>query len=245
MSYYYFDGKQTIGPLELTDLVKRPGFSAATLVFPNGERSADAWKVAGSFPDIVKALQSKVFPMPPPPASPAKPTAGLEPPPPQNRKQQLLPDDATTLTDKPELAQPATKLILVVDDDADIRNFIGMSLTMEGFRVVTASDGINAKAKLKHRTVDLIVTDLMMPGQGGYEFLRDLQGSEAGNVPVFVVSGSALDTSTIALIRQEANVVAFIPKPVDLDNFLAILHKHLKTIRPSPRAIPKRDGSAW
>ncbi len=225
--YYLFDGSVPIGPFELSELVRRPGFSAEVLVFPKGASGAESWQPAGSFPDIVQALQFSVFSAPSASAPAAAPNA------------------FAAQTEQQTLAQPASKLILVVDDDPDMRNFIGMSATMDGFRVVTATDPVNARGKLKQRPVDLIVTDLMMPGQGGYEFLRTLQGTDSNDVPVFVVSGSALDASTIAMIRQEANVIAFFPKPVDLDRFLGALHKQLKTLRPSPRAIPKRDGTTW
>ncbi len=225
--YYLFDGSVPIGPFELSELVRRPGFSAEVLVFPKGASGAESWQPAGSFPDIVQALQFGAFSAP----SASAPAAA--------------PNVFAAQTEQQTLAQPASKLILVVDDDPDMRNFIGMSATMDGFRVVTATDPVNARGKLKQRPVDLIVTDLMMPGQGGYEFLRTLQGTDSNDVPVFVVSGSALDASTIAMIRQEANVIAFFPKPVDLDRFLGALHKQLKTLRPSPRAIPKRDGTTW
>jgi len=69
----------------------------------------------------------------------------------------------------------------------------------------------------------------MMPGQGGYEFLRSLQGSLSGRIPIFVVTGSALDDSTIKMIRAEANVIEFIAKPVKMAKFVAALHKTLKT----------------
>jgi CheY-like chemotaxis protein len=119
-----------------------------------------------------------------------------------------------------------------------------MSATMEGFQVITAFNGIDANQKLAQRDPDLIITDLMMPGQGGYEFLRSLQGSTNGRIPIFVVTGSALDSSTVAMIRQEANVVEFVSKPINIVKFLGDLHKYLKTARPSPRASEKR-GDVW
>ena len=67
------------------------------------------------------------------------------------------------------------------------------------------------------------------PGQGGYEFLRSLQGSATGRIPVFIVTGSALDDSTIKMIRAEANVVEFVAKPIKMAKFVAALHKTLKT----------------
>ena len=193
MAYYLYDGKRSIGPFEIGDLVKRPGFGAATPVFPAGATGADAWKPAGSVPEIAAALK------------PADEFAA------------------------PRLAAPSEKLVLIVDDDIGARGFIAMSAAVQGFQVVTAVNGLDAMEKLAARSPDLIVTDLMMPGQSGYEFLRSLQAAGSGRIPVIVVTGSTLDNSTIAVIRQEANVAEFIAKPIDMGKFVAALHAHLRT----------------
>lgn len=224
--YYLYDGKAAIGPFSPADLAKRPGFGAATLVFPVGAASADAWKPAASFADIAAALA----PAPPPPPR-AEITLVMPPPKPREPDPPAAP---APLPARPAEAAagpaaPAEKLVLVVDDDEGVRSFIEMSAMTQGFQVVTAVDGYDAAAKLAAKPADLIVTDLMMPGQGGYEFLRSLQTAGAPRVPVFVVTGSSLDDSTIRLIRQEANVVEFIPKPIRVPAFVAALHKHLNT----------------
>ena len=199
--YYLYDGAKSIGPFEVDDLLKRPGFGAATLVFPAGATGADAWKPAGSVPEIAASLK--------PAGAPAV----------------SRPEDFAA----PRPVAPSEKLILVVDDDDTVRGFIETCASMQGFQVATAVNGIDATAKLANRVPDLIVTDLMMPGQNGYEFLRSLQAAGNGRIPVFVVTGSALDSSTVELIRQEANVVEFIPKPVPMGKLVAALHAHLRT----------------
>lgn len=238
MAYYLYDGKDAIGPFEPAELTRQPGFSAATLVFPASATTADAWKPASTFPDIVSRLKPAV---PPPPTAPVAaprvditlvlpPQKPREPDPPA--AQAPAPAAATpveTVETAPALASPATKLILVIDDDESVRSFIEMSATMQGFQVVTAVNGHDAAAKLAAKPADLIVTDLMMPGQGGYEFLRTLQAADGPRIPVFVVTGSALDDSTVKLVRQEGNVVEFFAKPIRVPAFLAALHKHLKT----------------
>ncbi|OGS41304.1 MAG: hypothetical protein A2506_11405 [Elusimicrobia bacterium RIFOXYD12_FULL_66_9] len=208
MAYYVYDGKAAVGPFEPADLVKRPGFDAGTLVFPVGASTADAWKPASAFPDLASALKP-----PEPPPAPAEPE----------------PLPTPTAEAPPEFASPADKLMMVVDDDDGVRSLIEMSATMQGFQVVTAVNGHDATAKLAERPADLIVTDLMMPGQGGYEFLRALQAAGGPRVPVFVVTGSTLDESTVKMIRQEANVVEFFAKPLRIPALVAALHKHLKT----------------
>jgi CheY-like chemotaxis protein len=130
--------------------------------------------------------------------------------------------------DKP-LADPKDKVILIVDDDENVRNFLELTAMSEGFQVVTACDGAEAMQRVANRPPDLIITDLMMPGEGGYEFLRRLQGSEQGAIPVFVITASQINDSTAEMIRREANVVSFIRKPVPMAVFAVTLHKYLGT----------------
>jgi len=130
----------------------------------------------------------------------------------------------------PSSSSPNDKLILVIDDDNNIRAVLTMCLTMAGFRVITAVDGLDAATKLERKPPDLIVSDLMMPGQGGYDFLRTLSGLGGGHAPVFVVTGSSLDASTINVIMSESGALEFFKKPVKMPDFIAAVHRHLKTI---------------
>lgn len=241
MPYYVFDGKAAVGPFDPPALTKMPGFGPTTLVCPVGATTADAWKPASSFPEIAALLAPAAPPPPPPPPSaapatitltmPAAPAPAPEPAPapapsPAPAAAAPAPQPAPAAE---QFAAPKDKLVLVVDDDDGIRDLIEMTASGQGFQVVTAVNGLDAAKKLAERSADLIVTDLMMPGQGGYEFLRSLQAAGGASVPVFVVSASQLDSSTIQMIRQEANVVEFIPKPIRMPAFVAALHKHLKT----------------
>jgi CheY-like chemotaxis protein len=224
MPYFLYEEGKPVGPFEAAQLVLRSGFKKDTLVFPVGATTQDAWKPAASFPDLARALDpdsSGIFLTPAPPRE-EKPAA----PPPEAP---LPAAPAQTTVAEPALAAPGDKLILVVDDDETVRSFLEMSASLQGFRVLTAVDGLDAGAKLESQTPDLIITDLMMPGQGGYEFLRSLQGGATRRIPVFIVTGSALDDSTIKMIRAEANVVEFVAKPVKMAKFVAALHKTLKT----------------
>lgn len=136
---------------------------------------------------------------------------------------------------EPALASPSDKMILVVDDDEGIRELVAVAAGAEGFKVAAAVNGLDAAAKIDKAEPDLIVADLMMPGQGGYEFLRSLQASGNGRIPVIIVTGSTINSSTIAMIRQEGNVVEFVAKPIRMALFIPALHKHLKTA-PIPKA---------
>lgn len=226
MPYYLFEGDKSIGPFDAAQLALRPGFKSDTLVFPAGATTQDAWKPAAGFPDLARALDpnsSGIF------LTAAPPRAEIQPPPPPAAPLPAAPAEIVVAEPMPSLAAPGDKLILVVDDDETVRSFLEMSASLQGFRVLTAVDGLDAGVKLETQTPDLIITDLMMPGQGGYEFLRSLQGKASGRIPIFVVTGSALDDSTIKMIRAEANVVEFVAKPVKMAKFVAALHTTLKT----------------
>lgn len=62
--------------------------------------------------------------------------------------------------------------ILLVDDDPEIRDLLGAFLAREGFDAVTAADGAEIDAVLAHQTPDLIVLDLMLPGEDGVSICR-------------------------------------------------------------------------
>jgi two-component system response regulator VicR len=134
---------------------------------------------------------------------------------------------------------PADFLIMIVDDEEDIRVLVELNLKKEGFQTVTAVDGVDAMTKLEPRAPDLIFLDLMMPGQSGYEFLRHLQGSGHSRIPIFIATARSLDSSTVAVMLQEANVVEFFTKPFNWPKILDAMHKRLKTLRPSPRQRDK------
>ena len=133
------------------------------------------------------------------------------------------------------LASPGDKLILIVDDDTLGLSLYETTIGTEGFKVITAVNGHDARTKLQSQTPDLIITDLIMPREGGFEFLRNLQAEGLSRVPIFVVTASKINDSTVSMIKAEANVVEFMGKPVPKNNLIAALHKHLGTQPSSPR----------
>ncbi|MDP2066904.1 MAG: response regulator, partial [Burkholderiaceae bacterium] len=74
-------------------------------------------------------------------------------------------------------AASRTDKILVVDDDARIRDLLRRYLTQEGFEVMVAEDGKSLSRVLLRETVDLIVLDLMMPGEDGLSICRRLRAA--------------------------------------------------------------------
>jgi two-component system alkaline phosphatase synthesis response regulator PhoP len=130
------------------------------------------------------------------------------------------------------------KLILVVDDDEGIREFMTFLLTKQGHRVETAVDGEDAARKTETLRPDLIVLDLMLPRYGGFELLRHLQNGALARVPIIIVTGRYTDRSTADLIRQESNVVELIEKPVMNKRFVQAVERVLSPERPDAAGAP-------
>ena len=78
------------------------------------------------------------------------------------------------------------RTVLVVDDEPRMVQFIAMNLELEGFHVITASDGHQALAKLTRERPDVVVLDIMMPDMDGFETLKRIR--EVSAVPVIFVS---------------------------------------------------------
>jgi CheY-like chemotaxis protein len=115
--------------------------------------------------------------------------------------------------------------ILVVDDDAELREMLSLTLRREGFSVRCATNGAEAIAALENSPACLLILlDLRMPVMDGWQFLaRRAQEPRLGRVPVVVVSAEAVQ-DTLA-----DGVDACLPKPVDL-------HELLRTVRRVCRA---------
>jgi CheY-like chemotaxis protein len=86
------------------------------------------------------------------------------------------------------------KLVLVVDDEPDVRMYIEVALEDAGFAVVTAANGHEAYKRVKERVPDFITLDLVMPGQSGALFyLKLCKNKNWCEIPVMIVSAHAQD----------------------------------------------------
>ena len=113
-------------------------------------------------------------------------------------------------------------LILVVDDEVDVRRFLTAVLEKRGYDVVTAEDGRQAYDFVEGERPDLIVLDLQMPNQTGTDFYRRLmKHDELREIPIIVVSGLA---GRHLAVR---NPFAVFDKPIDPDEFTAAVERAL------------------
>lgn len=117
--------------------------------------------------------------------------------------------------------------ILIVEDDADLREMMAQLLTLEGFRTETVANGQDALDYLrKGDPPDLILLDLMMPIMDGWEFRRrQREDPELAAVPVVVLS--ALDQARAA----DLGGTAFLKKPLDFDRLLELVRQHCRDVR--------------
>ncbi len=113
--------------------------------------------------------------------------------------------------------------VLIVEDDADLREMMAQLLSLEGYNAATVSNGREALQYLHngHQTPHVILLDLMMPVMDGWEFRRQQQADPAvADVPVIVLS--ALDQSRAA----DVNAQAFLKKPLDFDRLLQLVREY-------------------
>ena len=113
-----------------------------------------------------------------------------------------------------EKINPAEKLILIVDDDETVLDFLKFAVEHEGFRTVTAADGLDALEKVKANSPDLLILDMMIPKKGGYEVIKSLQSSEHSRIPILVITGRFVDDNFKQMVQFEPNVREYIIKPV-------------------------------
>lgn len=118
--------------------------------------------------------------------------------------------------------------ILVVDDDPEITSLLRRGLAYEGYRLDTASDGIEALAKARDREPDMVILDIMMPGLDGIEVCKRLR--EAGDVPILMLT--AKGTVSDRVIGLECGADDYLVKPFALDELLARVKALLRRRRP-------------
>jgi DNA-binding response OmpR family regulator len=114
-------------------------------------------------------------------------------------------------------APPDGPLILVAEDDAEIRALFEMFLHDEGYRVVVAVDGVDALDLAGRERPALILLDLGLPRLNGPDFCRAYRDG-GGSAPV--VLATAADPAAVAVALKACGAAGYIPKPFDIDEVL-------------------------
>jgi two-component system phosphate regulon response regulator OmpR len=130
--------------------------------------------------------------------------------------------------------------VLVVDDDRRIRDLLSRFLTTEGYRISTADSAADARAKLSGLSFDLIVLDVMMPGETGFEFARSIR--QTSTVPILMLT--ARDAAESRITGLEAGADDYVSKPFEPRELSLRIASILKRARPAaaPPAESVRFG---
>ncbi|OQY49648.1 MAG: DNA-binding response regulator [Candidatus Parabeggiatoa sp. nov. 2] len=133
--------------------------------------------------------------------------------------------------------------ILIVDDDAEICHLLQDYLEKNGFRATAVSNGKALWQTFDEKQIDLVILDLMLPGEDGLELCRNLRARF--NIPILIIS--ALGDDTDRIIGLEMGADDYLPKPFNPRELLV----RVKVILRRTRALPGHDeieaetGSRW
>jgi DNA-binding NtrC family response regulator len=128
-------------------------------------------------------------------------------------------------------SSPHAPLLLIVDDDAGQRSLLDSFLSSQGFQTVPVSSGQRALEVLRERDIDMMISDVRMPGLSGLETLR-LARQERGSFPILLVTAYADVRDAVGAMRDGA--VNYLSKPIDLDELLASVRQATGLSRRAP-----------
>jgi len=116
------------------------------------------------------------------------------------------------------------KIILVIDDEPDIRDLLKDHLEDNNFTVNVVDDGAEALESIGRTIPDLVITDLLLPGEHGIDLVKIIK--EKFFLPVIVISGIYREEEVSHVIKEDL-VEAFFEKPLNLDEVLGKINSIL------------------
>jgi two-component system OmpR family response regulator len=122
---------------------------------------------------------------------------------------------------------PSAPHILVVDDHREIRDLVSRALVKEGFRVSVSGDGRAMRQMLADNRIDLILLDLMLPGEDGLSLCRTVRARSAIPIIMLTAKGDELDR----VIGLEMGADDYLPKPFGSRELIARIRA---VLRPQP-----------
>ncbi|RMH01774.1 MAG: DNA-binding response regulator [Chloroflexi bacterium] len=135
----------------------------------------------------------------------------------------------------------AKQTILVVDDEANIRELARMYLEKEGYRVLTVDDGAKALAQIQQDMPDLMVLDLMLPEVDGWEVCRRVRAKS--NLPILMLT--ARDDDVDKIVGLEMGADDYLTKPFNPRELVARVRAILRRVggEERPSAQPREMGN--
>jgi two-component system OmpR family response regulator len=122
--------------------------------------------------------------------------------------------------------------VLIVDDDRGIRELLGTYLEKNGLRTSLAANGRQMRAVLEHGAPDLIILDLMLPGEDGLALCRELRAGKFRTVPVLMLTARSEETDRIVGLEMGAD--DYLSKPFAVRELLARIRAVLRRARMLP-----------
>ena len=119
--------------------------------------------------------------------------------------------------------------LLVVDDDRRIRDLLSRFLAGEGYRISTADSAAAARAKLSGMSFDLMILDVMMPGETGFEFAKSIRTTSS--VPILMLT--ARDGAESRITGLEIGADDYVSKPFEPRELALRIASILKRVRPA------------
>jgi CheY-like chemotaxis protein len=119
------------------------------------------------------------------------------------------------------------KIVLIVDDEEDVRDYLSTLLQDNGYETVTANDGEEGLKKVREVKPHLITLDVSMPEKSGVKFYREMKGSDDfKHIPIVMVTGVSGEFERfISTRKQVPPPEGFVSKPVDQAKILGMIEE--------------------
>ncbi len=133
--------------------------------------------------------------------------------------------------------------VLIVDDDREIRELVATYLRKNGVEATVASNGRDMRNALAAERPDLIVLDLMLPGESGLELCRELRAGDYQTIPILMLT--ALNEETDRVVGLEMGADDYLVKPFAVRELLARIRAVLRRARMMPPQAEARASSQY
>lgn len=140
---------------------------------------------------------------------------------------------------KPDMQTHAKEAILVIEDDRSLREGLAMNLGLQGYKILTASDGDEGMRMAFDARPDLIVLDITLPGWSGLDILEELR-KRGENVPVLILSARRTTGDRVEGLNLGAD--DYMVKPFDLPELIARIEAMLRRRRVENAVAPLSFG---